>query len=114
MQTLWLLRGGHEAPGWLTLEQDARAGRTDVIHFDRDRWALVKADEAPSQYEGLTPEPPPDGLYLDGFGRPCYVAGGVEVHSARAVLRALGEEAGSLMERFGDPDLVLEKLGRAF
>ena len=57
---------------------------------------------------------PPDGLYLDNHGRPCYLLGCQEVVTARAVVKGLGDEAQALMEKFGDGDLVLERLGRAF
>jgi hypothetical protein len=111
---LWLLRGEPDAPGWDALQADAMAKRVKVLHFDRDRWALVKAADPPGGYEGLDPTEPPDGLYLDNYGRPCYVVGRREVHSARAVVRALGTEAEALLDKLGDPHLVLERLGRCY
>ena len=114
MDPLWLLKGGPDAPGWLQLEIEARSNKVEVLHFDRDAWALMRAAEAPTQYEGLTPTEPPDGLYLDQHGRPCYVAGRQEVSSARAVIKALGAEAEELLKQLGDPVVVLERLGRAF
>ncbi len=114
MSTLWLLKGGPDASGWIKLEQDAKAQKINVIHFDRDSWALVKAAQAPDGYEGLPPREPMDGLYLDTHGRPCYVAGGKEVPSARRVVNYLGDEAKQLLDKMGDADLVLERLGKAY
>jgi hypothetical protein len=108
---LWLLRGDHEAEGWTQLEIDARSNQADVLLFDRDHWALIRAEAAPAAYPGLTPSAAPDGLYLDNSGRPCYVAGGQEVSSARTVVRSLGAEAETLLTKLGDPELVLERLG---
>lgn len=114
METLWLLKGKHEAPGWLPLERDARDNKTDVLLFDRDAWALVRAAEAPTQYEGLAPVAPPSGLYIDNQGRHVYIADGQQVKTPREVLATLGEPAKELLAKLGDPDLVLERLGRAF
>jgi len=111
---LWLLRGAPSAAGWPRLQGDHMAKKANVISFDRDKWALVKADEAPEGYEGLPPVDPPDGVYLDNDGRPVFVSGNHEVHSGRVVIAALGEEAQKLLDKLGDPVLVLERLGRAF
>lgn len=111
---LFLLKGDSEAEGWVQLEIDARSNRLDVLLFDRDRWALVRAEAAPTTYVGLTPTEPPDGLYLDNSGRPCYVVGRQEVSSARAVINALGAEAQALLATLGDPALVLDRLGRVY
>lgn len=113
-KTVWLLRGGPSAPGWFKLEADFRAEAAEVLLFDRDRWALVQAEEAPEGYEEMTAEVPSDGLYLDQHGRPSYILGAREVHSARVVVKELGDEAAALMEKLGDADLVLERLGRAY
>jgi hypothetical protein len=114
MESLWLLKGKHEAPGWSPLERDARENKIDVLLFDRDAWALVRAAEAPTQYEGLVPSPPPSGLYLDNQGRHVYIADGQQAKSARDVIATLGEPAQELLGKIGDPDTVLERLGRAF
>jgi hypothetical protein len=114
MEPLWLLEGPHEAPGWGPLEGDSRAKKVDILLFDRDAWALVRAAEAPTQYEGLLPRAPADGLYLDHQGRGVYVAGGREVRGAREVLALLGEQAQELLRKVGDPDTTLERLGRVF
>ena len=114
MPPLWLLKGGPDAPGWADLQRDAQQEKVNVLHFDQDAWALVKVDEAPTGYQGLEPQVPPDGNYLDRFGRPCYVLGAREVHSARVVVAALGDKAAALMDKYGDADLVLERLGRTY
>jgi hypothetical protein len=114
MERLWLLKGTPDAPGWTKLQIDAQLNKTNVISFDRDKWALVKAADPPNGYDGLPPGDPPDGLYLDNFGRPIYVAGLQEVHSARAVIKALGDDARQLFDKLGDADLALERLGRAY
>ncbi len=114
METLWLLKGGPQAKGWTELQIDSAAKKIFVLTFDRDAWALVKAEERPEGYEGLTPGEPVDGLYLDQFGRPIYIAGGREVHSARVVVKALGPKAEEMLDKIGDADLVLERMGRAF
>jgi hypothetical protein len=114
MDPLWLLKGPHEAPGWGPLEADARADKIDLLLFDRAAWALVRAPEAPAQYPGLQPAPPADGLYLDDRGRTVYVAGGREVRGPLEVLAALGPQAGEMLEKIGDPDTVLDRLGRVY
>lgn len=114
MDPLWLLKGSPDAPGWKPLEADSRANKIDLLMFDRSSWALVRAPEGPTSYEGLPPITPPDGLYLDDQGRSVYVAGGREVASAREVLATLGEQAQELLRKLGDPDVVLERLGRAY
>ncbi len=114
MDALWLLEGGHEAPGWGPLEADARAKKIDVLLFDRDAWALVRAAQAPTGYEGLVPVAPRDGLYLDNSARGVYVLGGKLVQRAEDVLATLGPRAQELMAKLGDPDVVLERLGRVY
>ncbi len=114
MDALWLLRGPHEAPGWGPLEGDSRAKKVELVMFDRDAWALMRAAEPPTGYEGLVPEPPPDGLYLDSQGRGIYLVGGREVRGAREVLAALGAPAAELLKKIGDPDIALERLGRVY
>jgi hypothetical protein len=114
MDPLWLLKGPYEAPGWKPLEADARADKINLLLFDRAAWALVRAPEAPAQYQGLSPVTPPDGLYLDDRGRSVYVAGGREVRGPREVLAALGPQADEMLQRVGDPDAALERLGRVY
>lgn len=114
MDRLWLLEGPYEAPGWKPLEADSRANRIDLLLFDRAAWALARAPEAPSQYEGLVASTPADGLYLDDQGRGVYVVGGRQVQGPGDVLDTMGPEAQELLRKMGDPDAVLERLGRVY
>jgi hypothetical protein len=114
MDPLWLLRGPYEAPGWKSLEADSRAGKADLLVFDRAAWALLRAPEAPTQYDGLPASAPADGLYLDDQGRGVYVADGRQVQGPQDVLARLGRPATELLARIGDPDTVLERLGRVY
>lgn len=112
MDALWMLQGPYQAPGWTLLEADSRGNKIDLLLFDRAAWALVRAPAAPTQYEGLVPTTPADGLYLDDQGRGIYVVAGAQVPSAKHVLATLGPEAQELLRKLGDPDTVLERLGR--
>jgi hypothetical protein len=114
MDKLWLLEGPYEAPGWRALEADSKAKKIDVLVFDRAEWALVRAAAAPAGYEGLASGVPRDGLYLDPQGRGVYVVGGVEVRGPQEVLATLGPQAEDLLRKIGDPDAVLERLGRVY
>ena len=114
MDRLWLLKGEYDAPGWKNLERDSKAGAVDLLMFDRLAWALVRSAEAPDQYQGLTPTPPADGLYIDPYGRPIYLVEGREVAGPEEVLATLGDEARELCETIDDPDTVLERLGRVY
>lgn len=114
MTRLYLLRGDPDAAGWLALERDAKAQKIDLICYDRDRWALLNADEPPAGYDGMALEDPPDGRYLDNHGRPTYVVGNREVRDARAVLAALGDAARELLAQLKDADAVLDRLGRSY
>ncbi len=114
MDALWVLEGAHDAPGWEPLERDARAKTIDVLLFDRDAWALVRAPAAPTGYSGLAPSAARDGLYLDHQGRGVYVVGGQQVRGAAEVIAALGPQAQELLQKLGDPDVVLDRLGRVY
>ena len=114
MNAIWLLKGPYEAPGWKQLEADSRADKAFLLLFDRAAWALIGAPEAPAQYEGLVPSVPPDGLYLDDQGRGIYVVGAQQVKGAADVLATLGPQAQELLQKFGDPDVVLERMGRVY
>lgn len=114
MDPLWLLKGDYDAPGWRDLERDSKADAVDLLMFDRLAWALVRAAEAPNQYQGLIPTQPPDGLYLDPYGRPIYLVGGHEVAGPEEVIATLGREAQALLDTIDDPDDVLERLGRVY
>jgi hypothetical protein len=114
MDSLWLLEGPYEAPGWKPLEADARAKKVDLLLFDRAAWALLRAPAAPAGYDGLAAAAPADGLYLDDQGRGVYVVGGRQVQGPRDVLAALGPQADELLRQVGDPDVALERLGRVY
>jgi len=114
MDPMWLLKGDRTAPGWRKLEQDSKADKIAMVAFDRAEWALVEAPEAPDGYEGLTPVEPEDGLYVSEQGIPIYVVGRKEVRRAEDVIKALGQEAEDLLAEVGDPDTVLQRLGRAY
>lgn len=114
MGKLWLLEGPYEAAGWRALEADSKAKKADVLIFDRAAWALVRAPEAPSGYEGLATSAPRDGLYLDPQGRGVYVVGGAEVRGADDVIATLGPQAQELLQKLGDADTVLERMGRVY
>jgi hypothetical protein len=114
MDAIWLLQGPHEAPGWGPLEADSRANKVDLLLFDRDAWALIRAAEAPTGYEGLEPGVPRDGLYLDNTARSIYLVAGRAVDRAEDVLATLGPQAQELLARIGDADVVLERLGRVY
>ncbi len=114
MDALWLLKGPYDAPGWGPLEADSRGKKIDVLLFDRSAWAIVRAPEGPTTYEGLVPTAPPDGLYLDTQGRSVYVAGGQQVRGPGEVLAVLGQQAQEMLQKIGDPDVALERLGRVY
>lgn len=114
MDPLWLLRGAYEAPGWKNLEKDSKEGVTDVVMFDRLGWALVRAAEAPDQYEEMEVSEPPDGLYLDPSGSPLYLFNREAVDSAEDLIRAFGQDAEKLFEETGDAHRTLERLGKVY
>ena len=114
MDAIWLLRGPYDAPGWRPLEADSRADKIDLLLFDRAEWALMRAPEAPTQYEGFTVTVPPDGLYLDDQGRGVYVVGAKLVQGPNEVLATLGPKAQELLQKIGDADTVLHRMGRVY
>ena len=114
MDRLWLLKGRHNVPGWKGLQADSKAETLDVVLFDRDKWALIMAEEPPTGYEGFEVSGPPDGLYVDHNGNSVCILAGAMVPQPEQVIEALGDEATSLLEKLGDPILVLERLGRAY
>ena len=114
MSKLWLLTGDHEAEGWRTLRTAYEAEEVEIIHLDPKVWAILSSDEVPSGYPGLTAAAPADGVYVDPNGSPLYLVGGTIAPDARAVIAALGPEAEAMLSRVGDPDMALERLGRAF
>jgi len=86
----------------------------DIVHLDARVWALVRADEAPTIYEGLEGTVPPDGLYIDPNGSPLYLVAGGIVSSPEEVIDALGEQAQALLEKVGDGNSVLERIGLVY
>ena len=114
MDPLWLLKGDYDAPGWKPLEKDAKNDEVDWRIFDRDAWVLIRAAEAPTQYEGLEPTEPPDGIYVDQNGNSVCVVDRQEVASPEKVIEALGDEAKAMLAKVGDPVVALERLGRAY
>lgn len=115
MSTLWLLRGEHDQPGWKELEQDSRADAIDLVAFDRGAgWALIKADDPPDKYQGMTPEKPRDGLYVSEQAMPVYVFDCSELGTAEELIDALGDDAKQMLAKTGDPIRALERLGRAY
>ncbi len=114
MKPLWLLVGKWDAPGWANLQKDSKEEKVDIVIFDRDRWALLREDEPPTQYEGLTPTEPKDGMYVSESGYPIYVFDKHEVMTGRELIEALGDDAKAMFEKVGDADFALERLGLAF
>ena len=100
--------------GCRDLQRDSKEEKTDVVIFDPLAWALIESDEAPSGYEGLVVSEPTDGLYVSPTGIPFYMVDGHRVEEAIEVIEALGDKAKELLEKIGDPDTVLERLGRTF
>lgn len=114
MPKLWILSGDHEAPGWKTLRSDHEEEKVDIIHLDAKVWAIIRADEAPTKYEGMQATEPADGLYLDPNGSPLYLVGGEVVKTPEEVVAALGDKAAEMMEEIGDAITVIERMYRAF
>ena len=114
MSRLWLLKGDREAPGWQSLRTDQQEELVDMIHLDPRVWAIVRADDPPTKYDGVEAVEPPDGLYLDPNGTPLYLVGGEPVATAEDVITALGEDASALLEKTGDPHAVLQRIGRVY
>ena len=113
MKKLFLISGSYQQEGWKQLEQDAKQGKADVLLFDRDAWALIFDEQEPA-YPGMKTSQPENGLYVAQTGNYAYVVDQQEVHSATEVVQALGPEAIEMLEKIGDGDLVLQRLGRAF
>jgi hypothetical protein len=114
MARLWLLKGAHDAPGWQALRSAHEEEKVDIVHLDPHVWAILRSDQQPQEYEGLSVAEPPDGMYLDPNGSPLYLANGQIVAGGRDVIAALGADAEQMLEQLGNPETVLERLGRAF
>jgi len=96
------------------MREHSKAEKVDIFHLDPRVWALMRADEPPSEYEGLSAVEPPDGMYLDPNGSPLYLVGGEVVAGPVEVIEALGDEAKELLEELGDAIAVLERLRKAY
>jgi hypothetical protein len=114
MNKLWLLRADHDAPGWRQVESEAKSGALDWRLLDRDAFVLVLSADPPKAYDGFTVTVPADGVYLDQQGHPLYVVAQQEVSGPVPVIKALGPEAEALLDKLGDGDTVLDRLGRAY
>jgi hypothetical protein len=114
MAKLWILRGAHEAPGWNQLRKAYEDEKVDIIHLDAKVWAIIDAEEEPSEYEGLKAEAPADGMYIDPNGSPLFLVGGEVLTSAEATIEALGPEAHEMLVKTGDAETALERLRKVF
>ncbi|MCP4676506.1 MAG: hypothetical protein GY854_13530 [Deltaproteobacteria bacterium] len=114
MDPLWLCKGDHEAPGWGSLQKDSKDDKVFLVIFDRAGWALIRAPEPPTQYEGLIPTEPPDGMYVSEQGYPIYVVDRQEVADPRELIKALGKEAEEMLDKLGDTTAVIQRLGKAY
>lgn len=114
MSKYWLLKGDLGAPGWNALRKDYDDKKIEIVHLDPKVWAMIEADDAPSGYDGLTAVEPADGLYLDPNGNALYLVNGAVVRTPEEVITALGNEATTLLEKIGDPQTVLQRMGRSF
>jgi hypothetical protein len=114
MDPLWLLKGKRSAPGWKLLEEESKADKVDLVIFDREGWALLRASEPPTKYEGMEPTEPADGLYVSEQGYPIYVVDKKEVAGPDPLIKALGKEAEEMLEKLGDPVVVIQRLGKAY
>ena len=114
MSRLWLLKGARDAAGWEVLRKDQQEEKVEMVHLDPRVWAIVRADDPPSGYEGVEATEPADGLYLDPNGSPLYLVGGKPVAEAEDVIAALGDEAAALLQKIGDAHTALQKLGKVY
>ena len=114
MAKIWILRGAHEAPGWNQLRKAYEEEKVDIIHLDAKVWAIIDSAEEPTGYEGLKAAEPADGMYIDPNGSPLYLADGEIMTSAEAVIDALGSEAQEALQKTGDAETALERLGKVF
>ena len=114
MAKLWILRGAHEAPGWNQLRKAYEDEKVDIIHLDAKVWAIINAEDEPSDFEGLSTGDPADGMYIAPNGSPLFLAGGEILASAEAVIEALGPEAQEMLEKTGNAETALERLRKVF
>ena len=114
MASLWILRGDHEAPGWQQLRAAYEEEKVEIIHLDAKVWAIIEAEDEPDGYDGLRASPPADGMYIDPNGTPLYLVGGRIATSAGEVIDGLGQEAREMLEKVGDANAALERLGKVY
>ena len=114
MAKIWILRGAHEAPGWNQLRKAYEDEKVDIIHLDAKVWAIINAEEEPTGYEGLSAGEPADGMYIDPNGSPLYLADGEIMPSAEAVIESLGPEAQEVLQKTGNAETTLERLGKVY
>lgn len=114
MAKIWILRGDHLAPGWNELRKAYEDEKVDIIHLDAKVWAIIDSDEEPTGYEGLKASEPAGGMYIDPNGTPLYLVDGAIVTSAEAVIESLGQEAAEMLEKTGNAETSLERLGRVY
>ncbi|MEX1310277.1 MAG: hypothetical protein AB1Z65_07660 [Candidatus Sulfomarinibacteraceae bacterium] len=114
MSKYWLLKGDFNAPGWDALRKAYDDEEVEIVHLDPKVWAMVEAEDPPEAYEGLVAVEPVDGVYLDPQGNALYMVGGAVVTTAEAVVASLGDDAKAMLEKIGDPHIVLQRMGRAF
>lgn len=114
MDAIWLLKGDQTAPGWQPLERDSKEDKVKLLIFDRAAWALVEAPEAPTQYEGLLPTEPQDGMYVSEQGFPIYIVNKQEVSRPEQLIEALGPEAKQMLAKIGDTTTVIQRMGKAY
>jgi len=114
MSNYWFVKGNHDAPGWKVLRKDYEDEKIEIVHLDPKVWAMIEANDPPEGYDGLIPEEPADGLYLDPQGNALYMVDGSVVTTAEEVVAALGDEAKTMLAKIGDAHTVLQRMGRAF
>ena len=114
MAKIWILRGAHQAPGWNELRKAYEDEKVDIIHLDAKVWAVINTETEPAGYEGLHAEEPADGMYIDPNGSPLFLFGGEVVPTAEALVSALGPKAEELMEKTGQAETALERLGLVY
>jgi len=114
MTKLWILRGPHEAPGWNELRKAYEDEKVDIIHLDAKVWAIINAEDEPSDFDGLSAGEPADGMYIDPNGSPLFLVGGEILTSAEATIEALGPEAQAMLEKTGGAETALERLRKVF
>ena len=114
MATIWILRGDHEAPGWQELRKAYEEEKVEIIHLDAKVWAIIDAKKEPTGFEGLSASRPADGMYIDPNGTPLFLVDGRVATTAKEVIEGLGSEALEMLEKTGDAETALERLGKVY